>query len=295
MPGSAEELAAIASKVIGGRSRNQRQVDEPRLQRVTKQLLHVASTVLADLQQQVSAPTAKEVEMKLMRISRISWELTEDLHSLPPFSLDLLNTVYHAQRGWDDTVKARVKLGLGTAPIELVASAINVAAEQELDRWRNGTILGRIPPDRPGPQRAFQRIIGDPRIFLADQVAQMIAQEQGTDVVTAEETGPVYEVVALLWTYATGLSDEGANLRHYVRRGTRSATLLAQLRAVEDEIKEERISLYSKPEDHTDPRPKREVRLRIEELEARAHSLAAEAHAALWDYDRDVGLDSPSG
>ena len=293
MPGTVEELRAIASQVIGGDARSQRRVDKKRLQHVIARLLYIATTVLADLQQQVRAPSAKELEERLERITRLSQELTEDLCSLPSFSLSLLNMVYHSQKGWDETAKNYGDLGLGSAPAELAASAIHVAARQQVESWRNDNILGRIPPTRPGRQRAFQRLIGDPRVFLADQVAQMIVQEQGVAAVTADVKGPVYEVVARLWTYATGRPEEGANLRQYVRRGVWSAGYLANLAEVEKEIEVEQNRFYIQNANYTDPQATQDFRRRIEILEAKAKHLLVRAHASLWNYEPENGLNFP--
>lgn len=293
IPGSTAELVEIASAVIDGVSGGRRGTNDVRLKRVAMRLYRIASTVLADLRQQAQSPSAKELETRLERISRLSRALAEEMCSLPAFSLGLLNAAYHAQRGWDEAARTSVDLGLGGAPAELAASAIHMATTQQLESWRQGSILGRIPPIRPGRQHAFQRVIGDPRVFLADQVAHLIVQEQGVDVVTADVKGPVYDVVARLWTYATGLPEAGADLRQYVRRGVWSVVFKTEWRDVTDKIEKEQREFYTEPDKYMDPHTRKEFRIRMEMLEAKARELSDRAHAALWDYDLKIGPNSP--
>ena len=60
--------------------------------------------------------------------------------------------------------------------------------------------------------RAYQRIVGDPRGFVANQVAQLVIREQEAAAVSAEEDGSVCIVMTGLWEWATGLPEDGAHL-----------------------------------------------------------------------------------
>ena len=290
VPGSKGDLVDIALLVVGVRGRRQRSEEKPQIERVTGELSHLASELKKGLLEQAQSPTARELEKQLARIASLALRLSDAIHALPQLNRELLNLAYHNQRGWDEASHALVGLGLGTAPAELASSAIHAAAEQQVESWRSGRILGPVPPDRPGPEKAVQRLLGDPRLFLADQVAQMIGREQGADAVTSDERGSVYEVVGRLWSHATGLDDEGANLRQYVRRGARSAKLKREWRVALDERDRCSAELWKTPSNYLDQQVRETMKRHIEALDAQTHDLSARAHAALWGYEPETRL-----
>lgn len=222
VPGTAEELAAIALIVVGKGSFSATHTDKARIKRVAYGLSSIAFTLLEGLHQQIASPTAKELETDLETILRNARDLVDKISKLPFFVVKMMDDRFDKLRYSQSTIgDAFEGFRAITSPMT-AATAIEQIVEWQLAEWRDGTLLGRNPPNRPGPQRASQRIIGDPRALLASRVARLIADEQGNKAVTSDEKGSVYEVVERLWTYATGLPEQGANLRKYIRHGVRN-------------------------------------------------------------------------
>lgn len=229
VPGAPERLQEIARQVIGPRVQGRAHGEAARLQRAADRLDRLGRELLHGLQQQVTSPSAEALKAQLERVQSHAQALEEAVAGLPPFIQTLLNDAYWAQRRWNPGTRTLRPLGVGTAPAGVAASAIAAAAEQHLDSWQKGTVVGRAPPGQRGPMRAYQRIIGDPRAFVAGQVAQMVIAEQGAAAATAEQSGAVYAAVGQLWEWATGLPEAEANLRKHIRQGVRDALLAAKL------------------------------------------------------------------
>ena len=295
VPGKDQDLVEMARFVIGFSERRRKAPDKQKIEDLKGHLSWVASEVLICLQQQESSPSAKDLQKQLTRVSRLGTELGEAILGLPEFCRDLFNSAYHNQTGWNHTTKTSVRIDFGSAPPEFAALGLSASASHLIDFWEDGKVLGVIPPDRPGPQRAFQRLIDDPRIFLVDQVAQLIARERGSKDVTADEGGPVYIVVEQLWKYATGFEGEGANLRKFMRRGVRAVLFMVKWQALQDEkqgLVDERCRDHTK---YMDPKAIADFNRRVLALDAWAHRLLSQAHAARWGYKPKASQESDEG
>ena len=273
VPGTPEQLAGIARRIVDPRARGRLHDGKARLQSMADRLGRLGHDLLHGLQQQITSPSAEALEAELKRVRRQARALVKTITGLPPFARDPLNDAYWAQRRWDPGTRSFQDLGIGTAPAVVAASAIAAAADQHLDGWQKGTVVGRVPPERRGPMRVYQRIIGDPRTFVAEQVAQLVIAEQGAAAATAEESGVVYVVVGELWEWATGLSDEEANLRKHIRQGVRHGQLVAAQSKVqtdiEDEVTRYQVSLAEAPPSEA----RREHKQRLRALQAKQDRL----------------------
>ena len=239
IPGTPAQLLGIARRVVGLRVPGHPRPDSAQLQTVVDRLGCMGQDLLYGLQQQVTSPSADALATGLEQVQQHAQKLEEAIVGLPPFAQNFLNHAYRGQRHWNPDTRSFRDLGIGTAPAAVVASAIAAAATQHLESWQKGTVVGQVPPTQRGPMRAYQRIVGDPRTLLANQVALLVIAEQGAAAVTAEENGVVYAVVGELWEWATGLSDEDANLRKHIRVGVRYALLAARLNEVKTFIADE--------------------------------------------------------
>ena len=239
VPGTPAQLLGIARQVIGPPARGHPRPDPARLQEITDRLGRLGRDLLHGLQQQVTSPSADALTTRLEQVRHHAQALEAAIMELPPFAYDLFNHAHRAQRRWNPDT--RTWRDLGAIPATVAAATIADTATQQLESWQRGTVVGRVPPAQRGPMRAYQRIIGDPRGFMVEQVAQLVIAEQGAAAANAEENGTVYTVIGELWEWATGLSDDDANLRKHVRQGVRDALLAARLdevrRGIEDEIK----------------------------------------------------------
>ena len=239
VPGTLEQLVQIAHQVIGPRVNGRSHGDKARLQHVVDQVEHLGRELLHGLQQQVTSPSAKALKAQLELVRHHAQALATALAGLPFFAQDLINGAYWTQRSWPPDARSFRPRGIGPAPAATAAAAIAEAAELHLGSWQTRAIAGQVPPEQRGPMRAYQRIIGDPRTFLAQQVAELIIAEQGVAAATAEESGVVYTVIGQIWEWATGLSDEEANLRKHIRQGVKRGQIVAAHSKVQTDIEDE--------------------------------------------------------
>ena len=272
-PGTSDQLLEIAQEVVGGRSNRRTQANKTRLHRVAEELRRLGVDLLDGLHAQQDAPSPHELERQLEKLQEAAQAQVTLIARLPPFMRGLLDTRYHAQRTWDPVTKRFEPIGIGSAPIEKTAAAILEAARQQLACWREGSVLGSVSPHEPGPMNSYQRIVHDPRAFIVDQITKLVIREQGTDAATAEEHRPVYAAVIGLWEWTTGLTDEGAHLRKYIRQNVKSALIQTEISSIAQAIVDEVTRYHDAPADFSSPAIKRDHNLRVEELRARTDQL----------------------
>ena len=106
--------------------------------------------------------------------------------------------------------------------------------------------------------------IGTTMLFHCD----LVIAEQGAPAATAEESGVVYVVVGELWEWATGLSDEEANLRKHIRLGVRHGQLVAAQSKVRTDIEDEVTRYQASLTEAPLPEARREHKQRLRALQA---------------------------
>lgn len=202
------------------------------------------------------------------------------LEALSPTFRELLSDLYRSRQILDPDTKVIRRLRLGRENAQFAAGAICGVAQDYLDQWRGNQVSGYVPPDRRGPQRAYHRLFGDPRMFLADQVAQLLVTYQPELKLTADPNGDLYGVVVELWIYATGLPEDGYDLRKFARRSAKSAETLKAAQKYQTQIAdlEQRLQILNGP-----PMRYEEMRpllRQLNTLQTRSSNLIIEAQEA---------------
>lgn len=226
-PGALDELEEIALAICGVRHQDRnRLANRSKIQLMNTYLRGIATLLLIELKEQYDAPTAKELDKELNMILSMTADASKKMQSLSEFSKKILNCVYRSELSKRNAVNSMQPERQVSA--EQALEVIHAAVRNLVLGWRKG-VLWPVTPTCPGRSRSRQRLLGDARAHTAWFVAKLVKDEQGLEAVSSDESGLVYRAVANLWCYATGLPEEGANLRKYIRQGTRAVIIDAEL------------------------------------------------------------------
>lgn len=187
---------------------------------------HLACDVLDELRNRSASPNLKDGLERLEAISDLALRLARKLMVLDDSSLELLKSSFPLTRLEKDPAQTSTSaehaagvilawsLASGRHPLERIARAADET--REFIEWRAAPKSGA--GKKRGPENLHQHIFGDMRRHLAYEVGKNLACSRGISAVTSTEGGSLYNLVAAVWRYTTGLDAEQASLSHAVKR-----------------------------------------------------------------------------
>lgn len=225
-PGTDADLAEIVRLILGPPG-PQRDVGRTRAEaRIAGDIRHLACDVLDELRNRSASPNLKDGFERLEAVSDLASRLARKLMALDDTSLELLKSSFPPTRLEKDAAQTSASAehaagvilawspASGGHPLEGIARAADEA--REFIEWRAAPKSGA--GKKRGPENLHQHMFGDMRRHLAYEVGKNLACNRGISAITSTEGGPLYQLVAAVWCYTTGLDAEQASLSHAVKR-----------------------------------------------------------------------------
>jgi hypothetical protein len=244
--GNDENLQDLVRKVTGSRHATAADLIAQRLGRLATEVREQED---ATRRSPAATPALTQLDRAIDQLRRLG----RTLHDLPE-ELSVLLRDRLAHTGFQADALPRLEDALKTVRARACTTI-------------TGSPDGEVPR---GPGRLTERLYGDMVDFVVEQIAQMLADAQGPEVLSGDIKGALHEAVAAFWTYATG-QDEPPDLTRKVQREAGLARLAHQARKLDRAAEELLRAGLSNPESRQSSE--------VLEMREAAFRLRAEAHA----------------
>lgn len=200
---------------------------EPFAEEAKGYLIGVATRLLDALRAEHRSPKWAEERDRAETIRHLARQLCKEIRAVEKAHMfrtlrleDQELQVRGAQRETAPLVAANVVNAL-PPPHEHPLDALARAAQKYRD-WLDAEASGS------GRANLYMRTMGDPRLLLARDCAGLLLRYRGSGGAPIRDDGPVSELMARLWLYATGMEPDAGAMDRHAQEGAREVRALVE-------------------------------------------------------------------